>query len=164
MERIIGVDPGTKITGYGIIDIHGNQTTHVDCGGIHAPPKAPIEERLLYIYRHFHEILREFRPAFAGVEDVFVAKNAKSSLLLGHVRGILLLALAEHDIPHIAYPPREVKKTITGVGTASKEQIQYMVKQLLGLQEIAFEDASDALAIAICHSQRLKFQKQLIKS
>jgi len=164
MARVIGIDPGSKVTGYGIIEISDNKTVHIDCGGINPPKKLPLEEKLLFINNSIKELIKEFHPDYASVEDVFFAKNAKSSLMLGHVRGAILLAFAEHKIPYSAYSPREIKQAITGFGGASKEQIQYMVKNLLKLKEIAFEDASDALAIAICHSNSIKLQNRLIKT
>lgn len=161
--RIIGIDPGSRITGYGIIDTEKNRIRHIDCGGIHIPEKKPLDYRLHFIHEKLNEILLEFKPDQAGIEDVFFAKNAKSSLMLGHVRGVILLTLAKFSIPSSAYPPREVKKAITGYGAASKEQIQYMIKNLLSLRETAFEDASDALAIAICHCNNMNLEKRLIK-
>lgn len=161
--RIIGIDPGSKITGYGVIEIDKNKLHHIDCGGIHIPAKKPLEYRLHFLHEKMTELLEKFAPDQAGIEDVFFAKNAKSSLMLGHVRGVVLLTMAQFSVPSSAYPPREVKKAITGYGAASKEQVQYMVKSLLGLTEEAFEDASDALAIAICHSNAMNFQNRLIK-
>lgn len=152
MSIIIGIDPGSKTTGYGIIRSDKNKIYHIDCGGIHIPDKLPIGKRLLFIYNEIKKLLTEFGPDHAGVEDVFFAKNAKSTLMLGQVRGIVLLALEEAGVPHFTYPAREVKKAITGYGNATKEQIQYMVQRLLKLKETAFEDASDALAVAICHA------------
>lgn len=163
MTRIIGIDPGSHITGYGVIDVVGNKIEHVDCGGIHTNPKMPIEERLQFIHKKISEILEKFQPDSAGVEDVFFAKNAKSSLMLGHVRGVVLLALANHGIPFTALSPREVKQAVCGYGAADKSQVQMMVKTLLRLKEIAFEDASDALAIAITHGNSINLQKRLIK-
>lgn len=163
MTRIIGIDPGSRITGYGLIEIENNKTGHVDCGGIHIPVKLPLEERLLFLHKKTVELIEKFAPTEAGIEDLFVAKNAKSSLLLGHVRGVILLALAEARIPCFSYTPSEVKKAITGVGNATKEQIQFMVKNLLRLSETAFEDASDALAVAICHGNSINLRKRLIK-
>lgn len=160
--KIIGIDPGSRITGYGLIEVDRSRLHHIECGGIHSPEKEPLEKRLQFIYKRTKELLSEFRPDHAGIEDPFFAKNAKSTLMLGQVRGIVLLALAEAGIPYSTYPPRTVKKAITGYGAASKEQIQYMVKKLLGLKESAFEDASDALAIAICHSNAINFQNRLI--
>lgn len=163
MARIIGIDPGSKITGYGIIEAVQNKITHIDCGGIHIPDKLPFEERLLFLHEKLKDLLTQFNPDAASIEDVFFAKNARSSLILGQARGVILLTLAQAGIPCSSHPPAEVKKAITGVGTASKEQVQYMVKNLLKLKETAFEDASDALAIAICHSNSIKLENRLIK-
>lgn len=163
MTRIIGIDPGSRITGYGVIEVGGRNLRHIDCGGIHIPEKKPIEGRLLFIHQKIRDIFTKFNPDHASIEDLFFAKNAKSTLMLGQVRGIILLALAEMAIPYSIYPPKEVKKAVTGYGSASKEQIQYMVKKLLGLTETAFEDASDALAIAICHSTAINLQNRLKK-
>lgn len=161
--KILGIDPGSRITGYGFIDLNRNMVHHIDCGGIHIPEKKPIEERLLFIHREINRLIEEFRPDEAAVEDLFFAKNARSALTLGHVRGVILLALAQRKIPFAPYPPREVKKAITGMGNATKEQVQYMVKNLLSLKESAFEDASDALAVAICHSSSINLRNRLIK-
>lgn len=154
--KILGIDPGSKVTGYGLIEVRETKIHHIDCGGIHIPVKEPMEMRLLYIHRKIRELLTRFKPDLASVEDVFFAKNARTSLILGQVRGVILLALAEFGIPFSSYPPCEVKKAITGYGVATKDQVQYMVKCLLGLKEEAFEDASDALALAICHGQSIK--------
>ena len=163
MTRIIGIDPGSRITGYGVIEVKGNKIFHIDCGGIHIPGEKPLEQRLLYIYKNIKLLIEKFSPDMAGVEDVFFAKNAKSALMLGHARGIALLALAEMNIPLETYSPNEVKKAVTGVGNATKEQVQFMVKTLLSLDEAAFEDASDALAIAICHGNSINLQNRLKK-
>ena len=161
--RIIGIDPGSQITGYGIVEFEKNKLKHIDCGGIHIPKKKPLEQRLNFIHEKLNDILNEFKPDQAGIEDVFFAKNAKSSLILGHVRGVILLGITQLGIPASPYSPREVKKAITGFGAATKDQVQYMVKNLLGLEETAFEDASDALAIAICHASSMNLQNRLIK-
>lgn len=152
MSTIIGIDPGSRITGYGLIGIEHKKLRHIECGGIHSPLRDTIEKRLHYIYNQTKELLARFRPDHASIEDLFFAKNAKSALLLGQVRGVILMAIAEASIPYSTYTPREVKKAVTGYGNASKGQIQYMVSRLLRLKEAAFEDASDALAIAICHA------------
>lgn len=163
MARILGIDPGSRVTGYGLIEYKDNRISHIDCGGIIPPTKLPLEKRLQFIFEHTKNLITDGKPDFAAVEDLFVAKNAKSSLMLGHVRGVVLLALTELNVPYSPYTPKEVKKAITGNGNASKEQVQYMVRQLLKLKEAPFEDASDALAIAICHSNGINLQKRLKK-
>lgn len=163
MLRIIGIDPGSLITGYGVVEVVQNKVHHIDCGGIHIPEKKPLEQKLLFLHEQISKLIAEFRPVEAGIEDLFFAKNAKSSLMLGHVRGVILLAMAGAGVRCFPYPAREVKKAITGYGNATKEQIQYMVSKLLGLKEKAFEDASDALAVAICHGNSFNLRNRLIK-
>lgn len=153
MMRIIGIDPGSRATGWGIIELNGNNSKHIASGCIFTPSRRPTGEKLLFLYQKMDEILAEFSPTEAGIEDLFFAKNAKSALLLGHARGVILLSLTEHGIPFTAYPARTVKKALTGYGHAAKEQVQYMIKNLLCLKEEPEENASDALALAYCHMQ-----------
>jgi crossover junction endodeoxyribonuclease RuvC len=150
-RRIIGLDPGTIRTGYGIVDYARSRIVHVDNGLASAPKSKVLAERLHMIYSHLHTILTEFRPDVAVVENVFFHKNVKAALSLGHARGVILAVAAAHGIPIVEYSATHIKKTVTGRGRADKYQVQMMVKTLLGLPEVAAEDASDALAMAICH-------------
>lgn len=149
---VIGVDPGTVRTGYGLIEVAGSRLRHID-NGIIAPNRSwTLSEKVLHIHENLLSILDEFKPVEMSLEDIFIAKNARSALVLGHARGVTLLAAASRGIRVFGYAPAVLKKAVTGNGQASKPQVQEMVKVLLGLPEVSQEDASDALALAICHS------------
>ena len=149
---ILGVDPGTVTTGYGLIRRERSRLIHIDNGLIVAPRRAPLEERLDVIFEGLEKVLQSFDPEVMAVESVFSHRNVQSALALGHARGVILLAAGRRKIPVSSYAPALVKKTVTGSGRADKHQVQMMVKALLGLPEVPAEDAADALAMAICHS------------
>jgi crossover junction endodeoxyribonuclease RuvC len=153
--RVLGIDCGAERTGYGVIESDGRAHRMLASGIIRTRVDRPLPERLLEISRGLREIIREFGPTAAAVEDVFVAVNAKSALKLAHVRGIALLAAAEAGLECGEYSPAEVKTSVTGYGRADKSQVQAMVKSLLCLDAPpASADACDALAVAICHVTR----------
>lgn len=156
--RILGIDPGTIITGYGVLEKQGARIVHIDNGGIFPPKNEPFYEKIRYIHEKTQEIIEKYSPDMVALEDIFVAKNAMSSLKLGHARGAVMVASGHFKLPLYEYTPTQVKQALTGYGRASKEQIQKMVQALLKLPETAFTDASDALAVAICHlhSYRMK--------
>jgi len=156
--RIFGIDPGSRTTGYGIVDRVGSKLIHVDNGCLTTRSTDPLPQRLDQIYRGLVDAFAKYQPEAVAIEEVFFAKNVASSIKLGEARGIALLAAVQRQIPIFEYATREVKQSVTGYGQATKDQIQKMVKALLSLPETAQEDASDALAIAICHlhSYRLK--------
>lgn len=149
--RIIGIDPGSRFTGYGIVDKQAGRLVHIECGVIVPPAKAPLADRLFFIARELDAVLAQFRPESAGVEDVFFAKNWKSALALGQARGAALSSLGRAGLAVTAYAPTLVKQSVVGYGRAEKDQVQQMVRLLLGLPEIPEQNAADALAIAICH-------------
>jgi len=151
--RLIGLDPGLRITGWGIIDIDGNRMTYVSDGAIKTDAKRPLAERLLQLYEGIEIVLKRFGPLEAAVEETFVNKNPNSTLKLGQARGVVMLTPARAGLPVFEYTPNQVKKTVVGAGHAQKEQVQMMVKTLLPAAKIENADAADALAIAICHSQ-----------
>jgi crossover junction endodeoxyribonuclease RuvC len=153
--RILGIDPGSHVTGYGVIDHVGGRLRLVDAGVVRAPKGGDLTARLRTIHEGVTAIIAEHAPDRMAVEDVFVAKNARSSLVLGHARGVILLAAALRDIPIAEYAPREVKLALTGNGATTKEQVRYMVVRLLALNaEPSSLDVSDALAVALCHAMR----------
>ncbi|HSA58697.1 MAG TPA: crossover junction endodeoxyribonuclease RuvC [bacterium] len=156
--RILGIDPGSRITGYGVVEKRGSSFLHVDNGCLILRPADPIPYRLEQIYSGLLEMLARYKPDAAAVEEVFFAKNAASSIKLGEARGVALLAAVQARIPVFEYATREVKQAITGFGQASKDQVQKMVKSVLGLPQVAQEDASDALAVAICHLQSYRLK------
>jgi crossover junction endodeoxyribonuclease RuvC len=150
--RILGIDPGTRITGFGIIDVEGNRLRHVDNGIIKTRSSDGLPLRLKTIYDGLTSILKEFLPEAVAVEQVFLAKNPRAALTLGHARGTAVLSAVNLDLDVYEYSALQVKSAVVGYGHAAKQQVQHMVKALLNLPEVAQEDAADALAVAICHA------------
>jgi crossover junction endodeoxyribonuclease RuvC len=150
--RVLGLDPGLRHTGWGVIDIAGNRLRHVGDGVVHAPVDLPLAERLVALFRALGGVLERFRPDEAAVEESFVNKNAASTLKLGLARGVALLAPAERGLPVTEYSANLIKKSVVGAGHAEKEQVQTMVRHLLPGCAIEQADAADALAVAICHA------------
>lgn len=150
--RILGIDPGSRVTGYGIVEKQGNRLIHIDNGAIYTRPKDELAIRLEYIYGELCQIIEKHSPDAVAVEQIFVAKNALSALKLGHARGAALLAGVNHHLPVFEYSALQVKSAVVGYGKATKIQVQQMVRVLMNLPEIAQEDASDAMAVAICHA------------
>lgn len=159
--KVFGIDPGSTVTGYGIVEIEGSTARHLDNGGIHLPTSKPLSQRLAIIYKEITALIQRFAPDAFAIENVFVAKNVSSTLKLGHARGAAIVAAVNAGIPVAEYTPSQVKKALTGYGSASKDQMQRMVKAVLNLPELAFEDASDALAVALCHAQSHAFSLAL---
>lgn len=158
---VIGIDPGSRYTGFGIIRKTGSTFEHVTSGRINATGADQFLDRLDIIYQGISNVLDEWKPEQAAVESIFMAKNAMSSLKLGHARGVSLLALQHAHLALHEYSPATVKQAITGNGRATKDQIQQMIRLLLKLKVTPAEDAADALAVAICHCQAYDFQKRL---
>ncbi len=157
--RVLGIDPGSRIMGYGVVDKNGPSLLHVENGCLTARPRDSVPLRLEEIYRGLLEVLDKFRPDVVAIEEAFFAKNVASSLRLGESRGIALLAATQKKIPIFEYATREVKQATTGFGQATKEQVQEMVRRILKLKEVAQVDASDALAVAICHSNSARLKE-----
>jgi crossover junction endodeoxyribonuclease RuvC len=150
--RVFGVDPGSLRTGYGCIDTDGSRHRLVACGAIATPAGAPFPDKLLAIHRGLGQLLRKHRPDCVVVENIFHAANVRSALKLGHARGVALLAAVESGYPVVEYTPAEIKLAVVGYGRAEKRQVGEMVRLLLGLSDVPQpHDASDALAVAICH-------------
>ena len=151
--RILGIDCGSARTGYGVIESDGRDHRVVVSGVIRTDARQPFEKRLLEIAVELRRVVREYQPESAAVEEVFHAVNSKTALKLAHVRGVVLLAIAEAGVELAEYSPLEVKVNVVGYGRAEKCQVQLMVQSLLRLPEsIASEDAADALAVALCHA------------
>ncbi|HEY6950898.1 MAG TPA: crossover junction endodeoxyribonuclease RuvC [Bacteroidota bacterium] len=149
---ILGVDPGTLATGYGLIEVSGKHITVLDFDVILNRGSRTMPMRLKEIYSRLCEVIAKHHPDEFAIETAFYGRNAQSALKIGHARGVSMLAAVNHDIPTSEYSPREVKKAVVGNGAASKEQVKFMVKSLLGLRETPkFYDATDALAVALCH-------------
>ena len=154
--RILGVDPGTLTTGYGVVDCEGRSLTLVDYGVIRMKPDWSMPLRLKEIYTSLERVIAETAPDEFAIEDTFYSKNVQSTLKLGHARGVSILAAVLRQIPTSEYAPRAVKLAVTGSGRASKEQVEFMVMSMLGIAERHdFLDATDALAVAICHAGRV---------
>ncbi len=150
--RVLGIDPGTLVTGYGIVERgRSGDLIHVCDGEIRAGRGVTLAERLLSISESLRKVIDEYRPDCVSVESVFFAKNVKSALMLGHARGVVLLSAAFSKLPVHEYSPRTVKQAVVGYGGASKEQVQKMVSLLLNTASAPKPDAADALAAAICH-------------
>ncbi|MBN8980134.1 MAG: crossover junction endodeoxyribonuclease RuvC [Rhizobiales bacterium] len=150
--RILGIDPGLRRTGWGVIDIEGNRLIHVGCGSVESHDTLPLAERLLAIHQGLAKILSEFQPMEAAVEATFVNKDGASTLKLGQARGVAMLAPAQAGILVAEYAPNQVKKTVVGAGHADKNQIRVMLGVLLPKADPRTPDAADALAIAITHA------------
>jgi crossover junction endodeoxyribonuclease RuvC len=153
---VLGVDPGTAVTGYGVVArTGGGAVSLVECGVIRTSPKAPLPERLRDIHLGVQEVIRRTAPGVLAVEGVFYSKNARSALVLGHARGVILLAAALAGLDVAEYPPAEVKTAVVGTGAATKDQVGFMVRKLLRLKEAPRPaDAADGVAIALCHCFR----------
>lgn len=150
MTRIVGIDPGSRITGYGIIEFDRNTPRHVANGCIQVRGET-LAEKLGVIYEAVSALVSTHHPDEMAVEQVFMHRNAQSALKLGHARGAALLAGIRGDLAVYEYAPSQIKQAITGRGHADKTQIQHMVRVLLGLREVPPSDAADALAVALCH-------------
>jgi len=149
---VLGVDPGTAITGYGLVQEAEGQLQAVAYGAITTPSDWALPQRLLKIYRDLTALIREYNPTEGAVEQLFFSRNVKTALAVGQARGVALLALAEGGLPVHEYTPLQVKQSVVGYGRAEKAQVQELVKLLLGLEVVPQpDDAADALAIAICH-------------
>jgi len=153
--RVLGIDPGTNITGYGIIEIQKGRIAGLAFGEIKTP-HASLPHCLKSIYDELMLIVREWNPDAIAIEDVFYGKNVRSLIKQGQARGVAMLVAPHNNIPVYEYTPLEVKKAVVGYGRAEKSQVQFMVKAILNLPEVPPVDASDALAVAICHSHCMK--------
>ena len=152
MVRIIGLDPGLRNTGWGVIEAEGSRLSYVADGAVHSDADAPLAERLLQIHSQLLSVLKEFVPDEAAIEETFVNKDARATLKLGQARGAVMLAPAICQIPVSEYAPNVIKKTVVGAGHAEKTQVKHMVKLLLPRAVMKTADSVDALAIAICHA------------
>lgn len=157
-QRILGIDPGSRLTGFGVLDCVGDRASYVASGSVNSSD-GEFPERLKMIFRSVSEIVAEFRPDVVVVESVFMHKNAGSALKLGHARSAAICATFELDLTVFEYAPREIKQAVVGTGAATKEQIQHMIKQMLQLDGDPSPDAADALAAALCHANRRRLSR-----
>ena len=158
--RILGLDPGSRLTGFGVVDFDGSRAVYVASGSVRSVDGA-FAERLRLIFRAVSDIAAEYRPHAVVIESIFVHRNAGTALKLGHARSAALCATFERNIEVFEYAPREIKQAIVGTGAASKAQVQHMVASLLGLAGRPSPDAADALAAALCHGHARRLQARL---
>src|SRR5262249_16211792 len=160
-RRILGIDPGSLVTGWGIVEAVGNSLSHVACGTIVTVGARAQGARLSRIYQGIHQTITRYHPDGVSLEKVFLARNPQSALKLGQARGVALLAAAESELDVYEYSSNEIKSAVVGYGHATKEQVQKMVASLLHVSEKMAADAADALAAAVCHVHRQAFHARL---
>ncbi len=154
---ILGVDPGTNYTGYGIIKQNGNSYSRLANGFIKLPPSKEIPLRLEMIYDDLSRVIKLYKPDEFAIETAFYGKNVQSAMKIGYARGVAMLAAVHNNLPVSEYSPREIKKAVVGTGAASKEQISYMIKIVLNIRDSKMRfDESDALAVSLCHAFKIK--------
>ncbi len=164
MSRVLGIDCGSNVTGFGMIDSDGRSFRVVDSGVILAPARLPFPERLKLISDALRKLIAEHSPDVMAVEEIFYSVNVKSLIKLGQVKGVILLAAADAGLAVHEYSALEIKRGVVGYGRAEKSQVQQMVVMLLGLKQTPPEDAADALAVALCHSNRAQTLQKLSRS
>lgn len=162
--RILGLDPGYAIMGYGIVDMKGNKFTPCTYGVVTTDKDMDMPDRLVQLYRSLINLIEEYRPDAVAVEELFFNKNAKTAIMVGQARGVALLACANSGLDIYEYTPLQIKQGLIGYGRAEKEQIQFMVKTILNLSEaVTQDDTADALAAAICHGNSSNYLNRLEK-
>ncbi|MGB1059864.1 MAG: crossover junction endodeoxyribonuclease RuvC [Ketobacter sp.] len=152
MAIVLGIDPGSRVTGYGVIAAEGSRLIYIDSGCIRTQSAATLSEKLDIIYRGINEVIQLHSPQEVGVEQVFMARNADSALKLGQARGAAIVACTFNHVPVFEYSARQVKQAVVGTGAADKVQVQAMICRLLGLEPAPQADAADALGVAVCHT------------
>lgn len=151
--RVLGIDPGLAIVGYGVVDISGNRLNYVTHGCVYTTPDMTMPDRLDKVYDGIVALIEQFKPEAVSVEELFFAKNVKTAISVAHARGVILLACQKMGVPMLEFTPKQVKEAVAGNGSADKKQVQYMVRVLLGLKETPKpDDAADGLALAITYS------------
>lgn len=161
--KVIGIDPGSRVCGYGVLESRNGDVEHLASGSIAPGNGLPLYQRLKIIYESLIDVIGEHSPEAMSVEDIFFAKNAKSAIKLGEARGVALLAASNSGISVFEYSPTRIKLALTGSGRASKREVQRMLTIMLGVSEFETEDASDAVAIALCHIHLSRIEAKLGK-
>ena len=165
MMRVLGIDPGSETTGWGVVEGEARRYSLIEYGTVKAPPREQFSARLLKIYTGIEEVIARLKPDVCSVEEAFYATNVKVALKLGQVRGVVLLAAERAKLEIHEYSPRLVKQTVVGYGNAEKHQVQEMVRVLLSLRSVPEpHDASDALALAICHFHHAGAKARILES
>ena len=158
---VLGVDPGIAITGYGLVRRTGHHLENLAFGTVRTPAGTPLPVRLLSLYRELRQLIVDYQPEAVAVEELFFCKNARTAMIVGQARGVILLAAADAGLAVAEYTPLQVKQAVVGYGRAEKRQVQEMVRILLALRELPKpDDAADALAIAICHAHSYRRQEE----
>jgi len=157
MPRILGIDPGSRVTGYGVIDAVGTELRFVACGVVKTTASYPFAVRINEIFDGINEVVQTHEPSVAAVEDIFLSANPRTAIKLGQARGAAVVAAMQNGLSVSDYSPRLVKQAVAGYGQAEKEQVQQMVRVLLNLKGKPSSDAADALAVAICHANNSRF-------
>lgn len=157
---MLGIDPGSRITGYGFVEQQGSRLLHIDNGAIFTDKAVDFPDRLRIIFEGLSRVIAEYRPDAVAIEDVYVSENVRAALKLGQARGAAIAAAVYAGLPVAEYTASQVKQAVVGQGRAGKEQVQKMIKALLGLPETAQADASDALAVAVCHINSHNLRQQ----
>ena len=160
---ILGIDPGSRITGVGVIVAQGSELKHVFSESLKLP-KGDLAIRLKALYARLQTVIAQTKPEVVSIEKVFIAKNPQSALVLGHARGTAMVAAVNNELPVVEYSATEIKKTVVGRGRADKAQVQHMMRVLLKLRQTPEEDESDALAAAVCHAHHIQINQQLNKA
>ncbi|HEU24740.1 MAG: crossover junction endodeoxyribonuclease RuvC [Mesoaciditoga sp.] len=156
-KKILGIDPGFGIIGYGLVDVQNKAESFVDCGVIRTDPKKPLSERLLEIYEEIRGLIDSLKPDEVAIEELYFFRNVTTAIFVGEARGVIILAFEQKKIPIYEYTPMEVKMAVTGYGKATKRQVQEMVRIMLKMENIPRpDDAADALAIALCHAHQIR--------
>ncbi|MEZ5505442.1 MAG: crossover junction endodeoxyribonuclease RuvC [Gammaproteobacteria bacterium] len=156
MAVVLGIDPGSRITGYGVISTEGSKLIYIDSGCIRTETARDLSEKLDMICRGIDQIIRLHSPTEVGIEQVFMARNADSALKLGQARGAAIVACTLNKVPVHEYSARQVKQAVVGTGAADKTQVQHMICHLLGLSQSPQADAADALGVAVCHTHMVQ--------
>ena len=156
MERILGIEPGSRITGYGVIEVDRGRLRFISCGVVKTTPRYPFAHRLNEIFDGINEVIQVHGPEVAAVEDVFLSNTPRSALKLGQARGAAIVAAMQNGLAVRDYSAKMIKQAVVGYGQAEKIQVQHMVRILLGLSAAPSADAADALAVAICHANTLR--------
>lgn len=160
--RIIGIDPGFAITGYGVIDYIGNKFKLIDCGAITTKAGESFPLRLAKIHTDLTELIKKYKPEAISVEELFFNQNTKTAIQVAHARGVIVTVGCLEDIPTYEYTPLQVKQAVAGYGRADKSQVQKMVKTILNIEQVPkLDDITDAMAIAICHAHSARFAERL---
>jgi len=155
---LIGIDPGSRYCGYGVLQIEKYRIYAADSGVIKVPQKLAVEDKLLFLSQELKKTIDSYKPDFAAVEAIFFGKNIQTAFTLGHFRGVIIYCLRESGIPVFSYSPREIKQSVTGRGSATKMQVEYSVQSILKLKTPAKADAADGLACALCLFNKKRFE------